>query len=246
MPYARMLKKIIAEKGYSHADVIRMCKEIGVNITEGYFSKITNEKNKIIPSEKITRAIAKVCEVDERKLIIEGYIDKAPKEILDTFIAIKCMQTKGAMKIIELQNIVKEKEAENIIEKEPLSDTIIDILEGKENYSQFIDNGFIYSKINDKLDINVTLKEPQGTQIKDNAMAPIILKGDKVIIEVKNSYNSSDIVLVKHKEQHFVRYKYNINNTVKLVPINKEYEEIIDDKDKIEVIGRVNYIIRKI
>lgn len=133
-----------------------------------------------------------------------------------------------------------------MIEKEPLSDTIIDILDGKEGYSQFMDTGFIYSKINDKFDIQVTLKEPPGTQIEDNAMAPIILKGDKVTIEIKNSYSSSDIVLVKYKEQHLVRYKYDINNTVKLVPINKEYNEIIDNKDKIQVLGRVNHVIRKI
>lgn len=59
MPYAKLLNDMMTEKGYTNIEVIRKCKEIGIKIDESYFSKLTKETSNIIPSEKISIAIAK-------------------------------------------------------------------------------------------------------------------------------------------------------------------------------------------
>lgn len=245
MQYARMLNKIIAEKGYKDVDIIRLCKEIGVDIDKGSFSRYVNGKS--IPSGEKSRAIAKVCGIDERKLIIAGYLDKAPKEILDTFKTIRIMQETGAMKFLKIQNNIKLKDAEKIIEEDTFADTIIDILDSKEKFIDFLNKGFIYKKINSSFNYSVALIEPQGIEIKDDAMSPIIQKGDKVTIDTKqNTYTSSDILLVEYKEKVYARYMYKVNETIRLSAINKAYREMYDDKDKIKVLGKINNVIRKI
>ncbi|MBQ2916706.1 MAG: hypothetical protein IJE59_00765 [Clostridia bacterium] len=245
MQYARMLNKILAEKGYKDANIIRMCKEIGENIDKGSFSKYINGIS--IPSEKRSRAIAKVCGIDERILIISGYLDKAPKEILDTFKTIRLMQETGAMKFLKIQDKIKLKDAEKIIEEDTLSDTIIDILDSKEKFIDFLNKGFIYKKINSSFNYSVALIEPQGIEIKDDAMSPIIQKGDKVTIDTKqNTYTTSDIVLVEYKDKIYARYMYKVNDTLILSPINKAYKQMHDNKDKIKVLGKINNVIRKI
>ncbi len=245
MQYARMLNKILAEKGYKDADIIRLCREIGVNIDKGSFSKYINGIS--IPSEEKSRAIAKACNVDERILIIAGYLDKAPKEILDTFKTIRIMQKTGTMKFLKIQDKIKLKDAEKIIEEDTLVDTIIDILDSKEKFIDFLNKGFIYKKINSSFNYSVALIEPQGIEIKDDAMSPIIQKGDKVTIDTKqNTYTTSDIVLVEYKDKIYARYMYKVNDTLILSPINKAYKEMYDSKDKIKVLGKVNNVIRKI
>lgn len=245
MQYARMLNKILAEKGYKDADIIRMCKEIGVNIDKGSFSKYVNGIS--IPSEQKSRAIAKVCGVDERKLIIAGYLDKAPKEIIDTFKTIKIMEVAGTIKFLEIQDKIKLKDAERFVEEELLSEVLIDILDSKEKYVDFLNKGFIYKKINSSFNYSVALKEPQGIEIKDDAMSPIIQKGDKVTIDTKqNTYATSDIILVEYKDKLYTRYIYKVNDTLILSPINKAYKEMLDNKDKIKVLGKINNVIRKI
>lgn len=245
MQYARTLNKIIAEKGYKDADIIRLCKEIGVTIDKGSFSRYANGIS--IPSEEKSRAIAKVCNVNERLLIIAGYLDKAPKEILDTFETIRIMQETGAMKFLKIQDKIKLQDAEEIIKEDTLSDTIIDILDSKEKFIDFLNKGFIYKKINSSFNYSVALIEPQGIEIKDDAMSPIIQKGDKVTIDTKqNTYTSSDIVLVEYKDKIYARYMYKVNDTLILATINKAYKEMYDSKDKIKVLGKVNNVIRKI
>ena len=232
------------EKNYTDAEIIGFCKDIGVKIDKGSFSRYRNGKS--IPNEEKSRAIAKACEIDERKLVIEGYLEKAPKELLDTFKTIKLMQTTGAIKFLELQNTIKQKDAEKFIEEDTLSETIIDILDSKQKYIDFLNKGFIYEKINSNFNYSVAFVEPQGIKIQDDAMIPIIQKGDKVTLEVKNNYSGSDIIVLEYKNKIMARYVYKINDTIKLVPINKAYKEIVDNKDKIKIIGKVNNIIRKI
>ena len=244
MQYARMLNKIIKEKNYKDADIIRLCEEMGVKIDKGSFSRYRSGKS--IPNEEKSRAIAKACGVDERKLVIEGYLEKAPKEILDTLKTVKLMQIMVTSKLFKLQNLIKPKDAVKYTEEEPLGDTIIDILANKQNYIDFLNKGYIFNKINSSFNYSVALSEPQGIEIKEDAMSPIIQKGDKVTLEIKNNFSGSDILLVEYNKKIMARYVYKINNTIKLVPINKAYKEIMDNKDKIKILGKVNNIIRKI
>ena len=92
MPYHKLLNNIIASTNYTAQEIINKCAEKGIKMNKAYMSKLRN--NKVPPpSEDVSRVISKVCDVDERFLVLEGYIDKAPKEIKEAFVSIKFMTT---------------------------------------------------------------------------------------------------------------------------------------------------------
>lgn len=247
MPYCEMLLKILQEKKLTDREVINRCKRNGVDISEAYFSRIKNNK-KNPPSEKISRAIAKACEVDERLLVIEGYIDKSPKEIREAFTSLDFMAKSLGAKYMDLIQNGDIKKLKNRIENLPVSDTVIQLLNDKENYIHFLENNYMYESLGNGLALSMTIKEPIGFDIDDDAMLPILQKGDKVRIELTANFCSSDILLVKIKNQKkpIARYIYKVNDTVRLVPICKTYKEIICKRDEITILGRVNHVIRKI
>lgn len=233
------------EKNLTGTEIIERCKEYGVEISESYFSRIKNNK-KNPPSEDVSRAIAKACGVDERLLVIEGYIDKSPREIQKAFTYIDFMSKAATSKMLKLIKKGDIKKLEEYLENLPVSDTIIDILDGKEKYIDFLENNYTFERIGNGFGLSMLLKEPFGFDVEDNSMFPIIQKGDKVGIELINHYISTDILLVQYKKHKYIRYIQKINNTIKLVPICKTYKEIICNKEDVLILGRINNIIRKI
>lgn len=127
-------------------------------IDKAYLSKLLNDKVPA-PSEEISRTIANICNKDERVLVLEGYIDKAPNEIREAFITIKFMTMLGALKTIE--NIVDKLTLEKIreeLEKEPISEFIIQLIENKDTMSlDLLDTEVIKS---DTEELKLTLNEP--------------------------------------------------------------------------------------
>ena len=82
MPYTKLLNNIIADSNLSYKFIAEKCTEMGTTIDPSYISKLLSGKCNV-PSEKISRALANVCGYDERLLVLEGYLDIAPKEIKD-------------------------------------------------------------------------------------------------------------------------------------------------------------------
>lgn len=156
------------------------------------------------------------------------------------------MLSKTEMSVIKMQDIINQKEFEKILKKQPIYNTIFTILNYKEDYDEFLKNNFKYEETEGKHNCKIEMSFPEGIEITENAMAPIIERGDKVTIEIKKDYESSDILLIEYKENIIARYMFKVNNTVRLVAINKKYKELIDDKDEIKILGRINNIIKKI
>lgn len=247
MPYCKLLRRLIADTNYTNAEIIRRCKEMGEPINPTYFSKFLNGKEEP-PDEKKSRAIAQVLEIDERRLVIEGYIDKAPKEIKEVFKNMQLMENLSAIKFMELIDKSKLKELQEYFSKEPLSDMIIDILDNTENYISYLEEEMHIESIGDGEEIHMGLENPVGIEIKDNAMAPKINKGDKVTIKIiGNNFRGTDILLVKTKQNPEVRIRNVIrqNDTRILQGYSSEYIEICD-KDDLTIIGKVNNVIKKI
>lgn len=242
--YSKLLAKIIAESGYTAKEIVEKCNELGNGIDTTRLSKLQSGKLPA-PSEKVSRDIARVCKVDERLLVIEGYIEKAPKEIIDTFVMLKTNTMLAGLKIFE--NIVTTEQfniLKDELDNEPLSDYIVELLDSNDNTIDVISEGF---------DINsdyfkFRIEEPIALPINDNSMFPIIPKNSKISLKLQNKYDNGDILALKVKQQEdtLVRYVLFNGKDIILTPLNKEFEQLIYKIGDVKILGKVAKVITEI
>lgn len=250
MPYNKLLRNIISNTNYTHEEISKKCSELGVDISRSYITKLENSNNKV-PTEKVSRAIAKVCNVDERLLVIEGYLDKAPKEICDAFIVLK--NYSFLYGTTALKNKIDNNSFElikNMLKEETLSDFVLSIPKYSNSIANFKETGIELKSEDDNIIFNLAKKS--GFKITDNAMYPVIKEDDEVIIEIKTKYEDSDILVVKfnNEENITARQAIILGNDIKLVPLNNKYKSKLvhvgnNDNDA-KILGKVEKIIRKI
>ncbi len=249
MPYAKLLRRVISDTNYTNAEILRRCEEKGEHIDKTYFSKILNGKVEP-PDDKKSRIIANVLKIDERRLVIEGYIDKAPKEIKRAFQNMLLMENLSAIKYAELIDKSKLHLLQEYFEKEPLTDMIIDILDDTQKFINYLEKEFHIENLRNGQEIKFSLNNPVGIEIHDNAMAPKIEKGDKVTFEIidNNKYTNTDILLVKTKQNSEIRVRnvIKINSLRQLQGYNTGYIEPPCEKEDLFILGKVTNVIRKI
>ena len=248
MPYYKMLNKVVSSTKYTQEEIANKCAELGINITRTYINKLLNNKLPS-PKEEVSRAIAKVCNVDERLLVIEGYLDKAPKEIKETFITLKYLTMLSSLNILE--NSVDNKtlnELRKLYEEENLSDFIIELLDNGNIAVDTKEKGYELKLEKDNLIFSLT--QPNAIKITDNAMYPLIKENDEVTFEIKdkNKYVDSDILLVKlnNEENITARQAIFLGNDVKLVPLNNKYISKLVHINDIKILGKVKKVITEI
>ena len=247
MPYHKLLNNLIASTNYTAQEIINKCAEKGIKMDKAYMSKLRN--NKVPPpSEDVSRVISKVCDVDERFLVLEGYIDKAPKEIKEAFVSIKFMTTIATLNCLD--NYVSEdilKAIEDELNKEPLSDFIISLIDNNaKNFSITKDSFKISSEDND---VSFSLKEPISIPIKENAMFPTIPENAEIIINIQENYEDGDILALKIKGNDEVITRtvmFKDNNTLLLIPLNHGYKKETYTKEEIIILGKVVKVIKAI
>lgn len=263
MSYSKLLKKIVGESKYNYAQIVEECNKRGVKFDKAYISKLANGKVPP-PSEEISRTIANVCETDERNLVLEGYIEKAPKEIKEAFVSIKYMTTIATLSAFE-NHVDKKtlKELEEQMLNEPIADFIIDLIDNKTNTNVNIDKNKFELQANVNVDrdkfefevkeneINVRLTEPIALIVKDNAMFPIIPENAEITLKLQDKYESGDILAIKIKEQEgfIVRYVLFQNNQIILTPLNNienKYKKLIYNSEDIIILGKVIKVIKTI
>jgi hypothetical protein len=250
MPYSKLLMKVVAESGKTSKEIIDECNKRGRNIDKAYMSKLLNDKVPP-PSEEISRMIADICEFDEKKLVLEGYIDKAPKEIYEAFVSIKLLTTAAALDIfLNPKNEQTLEELEREMNKEPVADFIIDLIKTLSNNINLKENGFdIKLEQKDSQDnLVLSLREPIGLPIKDNAMFPIIPLNSKISLQLQKEYNNGDILAIKVKEQEdfIVRYALFNGNEIILTALNREFKPLTYKKEDIIIFGKVVRVITDI
>lgn len=248
MAYSKLLAKIIAETNYTQDEIAQKCCELGIKVTREQINKLVNNKSKP-PKEDISRAIAKICNIDERKLVLEGYLDIAPKEVKDILETIRSyiyLSTISATSILGIKDRESITIIEDYLKNEPLADTLIEIIDAKEDSISFIENNF-------NMDINflgkaISIKNPIGIDIKDNGMAPLIEEGNKIVLDFSKKCDISDIVAYKCKndENIKVRILSKNNNTFIMIPLNSKYNMEIYSKEDITILGKVDNVIKKI
>lgn len=235
--YSKLLATTIAESKCTAKEIVKRCNEIGNGIDETRLSKLQSGKLSA-PSAKVSRDIAKACGVDERKLVIEGYLEKAPLEIVEAFKILKENSILAGLKIFE--NAISKEQInaiKEIIANEPLSDCIVEILDSKEDIISVS-----AEKVSiDNKEFKFLLEEPTAIQVKDDAMFPIIPKKAKVILKFQEEYVDGDILALKtsSKEDIIIRYALFKNDEIVLTALNKEYEKLMYKKDNITIMGKV-------
>lgn len=80
MTYAQLLSEYIEKSGLSLGEIAQRMNAKGISIDRSYISKLKNGQ-KPPASEEVSRALAEVTGGDPEKLVLAGYIEKAPKEI---------------------------------------------------------------------------------------------------------------------------------------------------------------------
>lgn len=249
MAYAELLNKIINDTNYSNVEIANKCKELGVNVDRTYINKLLNKKA-TPPKDEISRAIAKVCNADERVLVLEGYLEKAPREIREAFQQIKYLTSLATLNIFEnnfseYNNFLDELKLQ--LEKEPLADFILQLLDNGTTNIDFNELGNInFREENKNYSINITA--PVDITINDNAMFPLIPEKSHIHLMLKNKYDNGDIIAFKIKgnEELLVRYIFYTGSTLMLTALEKDYKPIICNESDILIMGKVNKVITEI
>lgn len=246
MPYGKLLKKLAKDKKMTYKKISEACSELGEPIAANYIKEVVNGRKRP-PSEKKSRAIAKALNVKEELLVLEGYIDKAPKEIKKLLNNIRSFMTLAGLTSIE-NSIDKEdyNKLKEYMDKQNVSEFFIDILD--EDRVCYIDN--THFNINrENLKLSVDYDNTTFFEISDNSMEPKIEKGSNVTIEVKSSYINGEIVALKIKGYDKIIYRmvYFGNGTITLTPFNdKDYHTITYNREDVEILGKVAKVIKSL
>lgn len=176
MSYSDLLRSMIEESNLSFKELAEKCKLLGKTIDPSYISKLVNGKIPP-PSDEVSTIISKACGKSEDKLVIEGYLDKAPKILID-FINKVRIYSKGNVLIDE--NNQANKTNLNIIDStlknQLLSEFILDFR---------------------GLDIHTS---SNGIPMNDDSMEPLIPKGSELIISKIDGLKQKIITGFKPKE----------------------------------------------
>ena len=89
MDYFKLLHKIAGEAKLKYVQISRICEKNNVPFDENYISSYKNRSS--IPTDNVSRAIARACGRHKELLVVQAYYDKSPevfKNMFDTIIKI--------------------------------------------------------------------------------------------------------------------------------------------------------------
>lgn len=113
MNYKELLNKLIKESNLSNKEIVARCEELGEKITPNYLSVLKNQDDKI-PSENLSIALAKACQSKyENILLVQGYLDKAPKAIYDFLDNAMQQSLKATLAVLEISKDSLPKQLQN-------------------------------------------------------------------------------------------------------------------------------------
>ena len=243
MPYSKALKKIVEQSNFSHKNIIENLEKKGVHIDKSYLSKLINGKLSA-PKEEISRAIAQVCGADERILVVEGYYDKAPKEIKDLLVYLKNAVYISSLSLFtntpidkNTLSLIKEK-----AEQESIGEFIVSLLDYNNNDNFEIFNGSL--EINSQKDnFKFELKEPISISITNDDMFPIIPKNSSVIIDILEKYTNGSIVALNYENNIIARYYFENNGIVCFTGIDKNSKVLYSSDKNLKLLGKITKVI---
>lgn len=245
MPYAKLLNNLIEESGITAKDVAQKCADCGVSITPSYLSMLRNGAGKRMPSDEVSRAIAKALGKDENLLVVERALDEAPEPITKALQYILRISTAAVFGLTgndltpEMQALMDEQ-----IRKMPLSESVLQLAQ-QTNLPQFDKDTFgaTMQTADGSTTMNVTAA-PEFV-IDTDAMQPIIGKGDRVRLQAEQQYKAGDIVAF-HRDGMECRRLEIVENHGVLVSFERGFESLTYDPKKQQILGRVISVTRDI
>jgi len=243
MSYKKILESAIKNSGCSKAEIARRCTEIEVPITKSYLCKLVSGKT-APPAPEKSRAIAKVCGIDEDLLVIEGFLETAPKEITSAlqnlkFIVYSLTQNLGRDRLDSEKFESLRKDLNN----QPIALFIKFLMTFEDTTIEKINN----IKLSDN-QISVTFNEPLSFLIEDDSMEPIIPKDSKVTYQEISSFKNGELYLVKvpNNDNLLVRKVLKENGKILLIPINNNFEIKILDENEVKILFKIAQVITKV
>lgn len=240
MKYADILRNAIDKENLSQGEISNKCKELGAPISRGQLNKIISGKV-TPPQENVSRALAKICNIDERTLVLSGYLEKAPKELRDFFNKLQdfCMNTSLLISETDYNNDLIE-DLKNCYREETREQFILTILDMNFNINVLKDiasNNTLanFQNINNIEDLTFITME-------DDSMERKIPKGSKLRLIIPKKYNNGDIVLVETKNTRFIRVLFNIGKDIALFPFNSNYTSLLLKNGDYKIIAKIKSI----
>lgn len=231
MPYARLLDQLIKESGMSAKEVAEKCAQFGATVTPSYISLLRNENRNRTPSDDVSIALAKVFGKREDYLVIERQMDDAPelfKQIIYKFIKLSLQSAAS----IQNSPISAEQlqAAISLIDKHPMADLLLEL-----------------HSIGEALPTGIELLQSSGAGFEftavDDAMAPIIKKGNKVQLAQQGEYRNGDIIGFEWNKQLYYRQYQKVNETtVLLLAYNPEFPQLIYSEKEMTLMGKVQAV----
>ena len=227
MSYSNVLRNIIATANITQEELSNKCKKMNAPISRGQINKILNQKAKA-PEENVSRAIANICNTDDRELVLEGYLEKAPKEFIEF---LNIFQDKTFQVGLEFINIIYNlsnkdmNTLKEIYRKETMAKMILETLDNDDEV--FLDKeDFQINKKNSYT--NIIFNNAPCLKMEDNSMEGKIPKGSKLRLVMRETYKNGDIILVKVKKQKkpIIRTVFFIGRDICLCAFNNEYDNL--------------------
>lgn len=252
MSYGKLLWQLLQEKKMTKNELAEKS-----GISKSYISKIINSNEKA-PKEANSRKIANALNVDEKLLVIEGYITNAPEEI-KTFVKLLREITLKFCTSVAKKKTSKEllkslKIDENTLIKQmreqPIANFILDFME-MEN-SEFFDleqfENLLTLKSFDKdtktLSSEMTFKIPMFTiLVSDDGMSPQIPINSRLDYTIQEQYNSGDIVCIQG-EKGIIARRLTIQDDVYIFTAENQekYEPIVVKKKDATIIAKATKV----
>lgn len=251
MPYSEVLAKMIQDSKLPIKEIANLCKEQGLNITPSYISQLKSGKVNP-PSDEVSRAISKICGVDEEKLVIEAYLDKSPRDILEYIQSTRFSMVTASLTMYE--NIFPPEllqELKQTLSNLSLADFILEINKSEQLSKSSVNNNIYtseYHSDDENFNLNISLINPMGIPVKDNSMYPLIPEGSLITCELKDNYNDGDILYFKVIETNdfFIRKCFIQSENFIFIPLNTGYESLTIEKSNIQILGKVKKVIKEI
>ena len=258
MPYAARLDNLIKQSGLSAKEVAQRCTDMGHKVTASYISILRRPENERIPSDDMSRALAKACEAENPEiLVIEAYLDKAPPEFDGLLSFLR--RTLAQITVKGFANMLGKEEMEEFcrkIEEMPLADVVISF----QQYGETADfeklagaSNIVESTTGDGYTVTSTLNAATGFVVGDDSMFPTLPENCQVILETKElaEYKDGDILAYIAAGDEAIQYRkaafLNPQHTqIALFALNTDYETKTYAADEIAILGRVRQVIASI
>lgn len=248
MAYAKLLNTLIEKSGLSTREIAKRCEEEGQAITPSYISILRKEGNGRVPSEELSRILARVLGTDEDSLVLEAYLENAPEPLLKVLRGMYTSVMEMALQAMKVDITAEQRELiMQQLNDVPLSSWIQKTVQGMANidYSAVLNGQMVQDKLEDGTPLQMQMLVNMEFPVTDSAMAPVLPQGSCVKLELKPSYENGEIVAVKMEgsdQLHFRKLRDTPSGSRMLIAYHEGCDIMEYDAATMSIVGRVTSV----